>query len=157
MTNTTDSKSMSKSHTIQVPPGLMKQWIAEYTVTTGVTVSEYIADRAAQWGYDQREPELQQAADQELEAVKHWLTTGPYAAMIVTTVPDFVADLCADRRPKPPTLAGQGIEALDEVVDILRLKFPGAKGGVHIQTLTAALNRLAELEKRLKELELKDA
>jgi hypothetical protein len=128
-------------HPVKVPAELVKEWMAElYGTPTFIgEVTTGLADRAAQWAWDQREPELQERADQELEACCEYLQSeiGPLEA----------AHFRAARRPKPPTLAEQGIEALSAVVDVLRLGFPDASiNGVHIQTLTAALNRLAELE-----------
>ena len=56
-------------------------------------------DRAAQWG-----------ADQELEACMEWLcsSSGNYYA-------DIAVKLCAARRPKPPSLKEQALEALDRM------------------------------------------
>jgi len=102
-----------------------------------------VADKAAQWGWDQREHEVQKQADQELEAVEHWLITGPYGASIVTSAPTLVGDLRAARRPKPPTLADQATTALHAIAS-------GANDAREqcqdIATLITALNRLAELE-----------
>lgn len=137
-------------HLVKVPPELFTEWLAkallQHDAKSG-EVAAVVADRAAQWGWDQRESEVQEQADQELEAVEHWLITGPYGASIAASAPNLVADLRAAMRPKPPTLAEQGMEALSAVVDVLRLGFPGASvDGFHIQNLTAALNRLKELE-----------
>lgn len=74
-----------------------------------------IATQAAQWGWVQRgaatEVELQQRADQELEAcyteVTFWGSKG-------------MADrLQATRRPKPPSLKEQALEALDRMDQLL--------------------------------------
>ena len=119
-------------HPVKVPEELVEQWEEEWNAKprSSCFINSYIADRAAQWG-----------ADQELEACIKWFDVH---------IPGYelVADrLRTARRPKPPSLAEQGIEALSAVVDVLRLGFPGASiNGVHVQTLTAALDRLAELE-----------
>ena len=130
MTNTIDSKSMSKSHVIQVPEELVEGWISEiWHEGTPVRVAasdRYIADKAAQWGYDQREPELQERADQELEACCEWLGY-PVAAR----------QLRAARRPKPPTLAEQALKAA--YVELM-------PEGKHGSLIISALNRLKELE-----------
>ena len=112
-------------HPVKVPPELAQQWLSEpYKDGT----AQHIANRSAQWG-----------ADQKLEACSEWLKDDGWHSSSEL--------LRAARRPKPPTLAEHGIEALGAVVDVLRLGFPGASmDGVHIKTLTAALNRLAELE-----------
>jgi hypothetical protein len=52
----------------------------------------YVATRAAQWG-----------ADQELEACCEWLEQKGFA---------FVDEIRAARRPKPPSLKEQALEAL---------------------------------------------
>jgi hypothetical protein len=120
-------------HPVKVPAELVKEWMAElYGTPTFIgEVTTGLADRAAQWGWDQREPELQERADQELEACIKWFDAH---------IPGYelVADrLRAARRPKPPTLAEQGMEALDKGC------FPSND---EIATIRVALNRLAELE-----------
>jgi hypothetical protein len=84
---------------------LLKQWkVSHHTFTT---LLQGIADNAAQWGYDQREPEIQAAADQELEACCNWLDGfNPHTDAVI-------ADLRAARRPKPPSLKEQAREALE--------------------------------------------
>lgn len=78
MTDAVDSKSMSKSHTLQVPSELVKKlWLklrneAEPSLDAAVAWRDVLAC-AAQWGHDQREPEIQRAADQELDACCGWL------------------------------------------------------------------------------------
>ena len=91
---------------------------------------EHLANYFAQWG-----------ADQELEAVEHWLITGPYGASIVTSAPTLIADLRIARRPNPPTLAEQALEQYKRVEDILFHQDVIPAGCIR-----AALNRLAELE-----------
>jgi hypothetical protein len=129
-------------HPVRVPPELFTEWLSEAMEKTSLnakpgTVAAVMADRAAQWGWDQREHEVQEQADQELEAVEHWLITGPYGASIAGSAPTLIADLRAAMRPKPPTLAEQGLEALNKGC------FPSDD---EIATIRAALNRLAELE-----------
>ena len=73
------------------------------------SITEQVAYRAAQWGYDQRgevnEAELQQARDQELEACCEWLAIH-FAGVekILRTV----------RRPNPPSLKEQALMALED-------------------------------------------
>ena len=74
-----------------------------------------MADHPAQWG-----------ADQELEACCEWLGY-PVAAR----------QLRSARRPKPPSLAEQGMEALRSTTCTEQR---------HYDAIFAALNRLAELE-----------
>ena len=109
-------------HPVKVPEELVKEWAQEIYGTPGADTGDVVmADRAAQWG-----------ADQELEACWEWVGY-PVAAR----------QLRSARRPKLPTLAEQGMEALR-----------GIKSGTNncreqdqaVAWLTAALNRLADLE-----------
>jgi hypothetical protein len=48
----------NKQHSITPPPELVQQWITEYTETKANCLgTEFIASRAAQWGYQQAQPE----------------------------------------------------------------------------------------------------
>jgi hypothetical protein len=105
-------------HPVKVPPELVKQWWKEIVHAGSEHWPTDVATRAAQWG-----------ADQELEACCEYLQSeiGPLEA----------AHFRAAMRPKPPTLAEQGMEALNKGC------FPSND---EIATIRAALNRLAELE-----------
>ena len=100
---------------ITPPSELVQQWMEEadtfrYFVNE---VQQYIAARAAHWGYDQRgevnEAKLQQARDQELEACCEWLGTQWLGAR----TEGFPDELRAARRPKPPSLKEQALALLD--------------------------------------------
>jgi hypothetical protein len=71
-------------------------------------------DRAAQWGSDQRgainEAQLQERAEQELEACCEWLNQSPYGASLA--VNGVIEQLRAARRPKPPSLKEQALKRL---------------------------------------------
>ena len=85
------------NHPITPPPELLQQWATEYwgkPVEMIHDSKKYIATQAARWG-----------ADQELEACCEWLE---YA--------DEKEKLRAVRRPKPPSLKEQALEALNEAV-----------------------------------------
>jgi hypothetical protein len=85
---------MTEQHPITPPPELVQQWWAEETYDPfGVAVSN-LANRAAQWG-----------ADQELEACREWLKYEAYMRAAL--------DIRAARRPKPPSLKEQALEALE--------------------------------------------
>jgi hypothetical protein len=71
-------------------------------------LAQLVADKAAQWAWDQREPEIQAAADAELEACCEWLDC-PHAWPCFELIPS----LRAARRPKPPSLKEQALEALE--------------------------------------------
>ena len=108
-------------HPVRVPEELVKEWMAEFygTPTFIGEVTTGIADRAAQWG-----------ADQEWEACLEFLRKRGVMLSIIE-------QLCAARRPKPPTLAEQGMEAL---------RSTPCTEQRHYDAMFAALNRLAELE-----------
>ena len=74
-------------HPITPPPELIEQWMQVHTTKYD------LARQAAQWG-----------ANQELEACCEWL---PKAT------PWDAEQLRAARRPKPPSLKEQALEALD--------------------------------------------
>jgi hypothetical protein len=112
-------------HPVKVPTELVKEWM-ESTCFLDCNgnyhddLDQRIANKAAQW-----------AADQELEECIKWFDVH---------IPGYelVADrLRAARRPKPPTLAEQGMEAL---------RSTPCTEQRHYDALFAALTRLAELE-----------
>ena len=86
------------NHPITPPPELVKEWVAEiwHEGTTVQVAADnlHIATKAAQWG-----------ADQELEAM--------LAELKALHLPDgYAAMLRAARRPKPPSLKEQALQAL---------------------------------------------
>jgi hypothetical protein len=115
---------------VKVPEELASQWWEEAVEVRSEYWPTYVANKAAQWGWDQREPELQERADQELEACCEWLRSKDILEPAIDA-------LRAARRPKPPTLAEQGMEALNKGC------FPSND---EIAAIRAALNHLAELE-----------
>jgi len=86
---------------ITPPPELVQQW-CDPRVTGSVHFSrDDLAARAAQWG-----------ADQELEACCEWLKAYDY-----DEVGRQLAEVMhAARRPKPPSLKEQALQALSEAV-----------------------------------------
>ena len=100
---------MTQEHPITPPPELVQQWLGDYfgcVVNGELSDSEkFLANQAAEWG-----------ANQELEACLNQIYKGVGLRVI-----DYGSDrelLCSDlraaRRPKPPTLKEQALEALDE-------------------------------------------
>jgi hypothetical protein len=85
---------MTQQHPITPPQELRDKWLDEAPNTS---VYDYIIDSAAQWG-----------ADQELEACCEW----------VKSKQTYWAhdELRATRRPKPPSLKEQALQALAEAV-----------------------------------------
>ncbi len=104
--------------TITPPSELVEQWRKSGPADAAVNnaYERHIATRAAQWGADQQlkldaeqiEKAYQAGADQELEACYEWLRAKYWIC------PDFTDELRAARRPKPPSLKEQALEALDE-------------------------------------------
>jgi hypothetical protein len=98
---------MTQQHLITPPPELVQEWreAPEFSalspcviVTVTTTKLQDIATQGARWG-----------ADQELEACCEWLQD-----------PDLNVDtykLRAARRPKPPSLKEQALEALAHILN----------------------------------------
>ena len=127
------------------PPELVRHWSRFQGDTNPEALWFRIADKAAQWGADQRgevnEAQLKEARDQELEAccevVSHWY--GDWVNGI-----NLPIMLRAARRPKPPSLAEQGLQILAENGTTLsgRIELDPED----IETFRAALVRLKQLE-----------
>jgi hypothetical protein len=92
------------------PPELVEQWMdAPHGLGLGCHRARSVADEtyakrlteAAQWG-----------ADQELEACCEYV----YERLKLTTAAHIAQDLRAARRPKPPSLKEQALQALSEAV-----------------------------------------
>ena len=89
---------MTQEHPITPPPELVKDWAQKAQLLTGdepVSFAELLCNKAVRWG-----------ADQELEACCEWL--------VVDDWKNVSKHLRAARRPKPPSLKEQALEALDE-------------------------------------------
>ena len=104
-----------QQHPITPPPELVEQWATEYwgdprkrTLGDGRS-GQYIATKAAQWGWQQRDAtvpqELQERADQELDACCEWLAQ--------ETPEPYINALRAARRPKPPSLKEEALNDFD--------------------------------------------
>jgi hypothetical protein len=89
---------MLNQHPITPPPELVRQWSLEsqdeHQPTVAYSMVGLLAAKAAQWG-----------ADQELEACCEWLECN-------YNYPQVNHPLRAARRPKPPSLKEQALEAL---------------------------------------------
>jgi len=105
-------------HPITPPPELVQQWLRERPESEYAHI--YIAARAGQWG-----------ADQELEACCRWLPKLP---------PWSANDLRKHRRPKPPSLKEQALEALQFVDEKLDLPLHNHCNAIH--TIRRALEAL---------------
>lgn len=101
------------SHPMPPPPELVQQWMTEFYCTPFVPgeACTDLAARAAQWGWDQREPEIQAAADAELEACCEWLQVRINEGWN----PCHLEDLRTTRRPKQPSLKEQAYIAVDRI------------------------------------------
>ena len=121
-----------QQHPITPPPELVQQWLGTFF---GCTVSgelgpadRFLASSAAQWG-----------ADMELEACLETIKAKKWFAN-----PDYrCADLRAARRPKPPSLAEEALEALDAADSglITESEWPQRS-----ESIRRALERLQELD-----------
>ena len=97
---------MTHEHPITPPLELVKQWDREWreqqnapVIGWSANLLAYVAARAAQWG-----------ADTELEACCEWFQSNGYH--------EFLPDkLRAARRPKPPSLKEQALEALAHILN----------------------------------------
>ena len=88
----------NQQHFITPPPELLQSWYEDKT--------DYFIDmiRAAQWG-----------ADQELEACIDWLANARNHTLNWNEATNYSANLRAARRPRPPSLKEQALEALDRM------------------------------------------
>ena len=95
---------MTNNHPITPPPELVKQWLGTYfstTITGEVSDVELtLATQAARWG-----------ANQELEECLQWFSA---FYCMETWMQKDLEKFRAVRRPKPPSLKAQALEALDE-------------------------------------------
>jgi hypothetical protein len=93
---------MTNQHPIIPPPELVREWNQDAIGThfEPYGYSEFIATRAAQWG-----------ADTELEAVIEWMTRMGYWGDDGKAIPA----LRTARRPKPPSLKEQALDALAHI------------------------------------------
>ncbi len=93
-----------QNHPITPPPKLVQQWDEECDSRNNPEINstfdalQHFATQAAQWG-----------ADQELEACCEFLDDNELCD------PNFHKDLRAARRPKPPSLKEQALEALQSM------------------------------------------
>jgi hypothetical protein len=89
------------SNSITPPPELVQQWLEELYGGPVSVISPFdqrVLIAAAQWG-----------ADQELDACCEWLKAKHWIE------PEFSDELRAARRPKPPSLKEQALEALAHI------------------------------------------
>ena len=88
---------MKQLYDITPPPELVWEWTALANEQEDHEVWSFIATQAAQWG-----------ADQELEACCEWLREFHQSKR-----PGGTENLRRSRRPKPPSLKKQALEALE--------------------------------------------
>ena len=94
---------------------------------------DYIIAQASQWAWDRREPEIQAAADAELKACCAWVQG--YA--------ECGDSLRATRRPKPPSLKQQALEALKAHFDAMEAGVPTYRP-VHKAIIRRAIEALPD-------------
>jgi hypothetical protein len=93
---------MTERHAITPPPKLVGDWLTEAADLPTPANLDYLATRAAQWG-----------ADQELEACCKWVSEYAPRWPDGTRTEDELRDA---RRPNPPSLKEQALEALDHIL-----------------------------------------
>ena len=126
---------------ITPPDEAVQHWVAQvWHEGTPVRVAAsdlHIAKQASQWGWDQRgaanEAELQQRADQELEACREWTRHD--------SSPEDAASLRAARRPKAPSEADLALAKLTPLEELAQAMGHSPDGDIR-----RALERLKELE-----------
>ena len=92
---------MTQQHPITPPPELVQQWRRSAPANAAVNnaYERHIATQAAQWG-----------ADQEL------LACGNYLKQCAAWEEEDVTEFYNYRRPKPPSLKEQALQALNDAV-----------------------------------------
>ena len=132
-----------QQHPLTPPFELMNQWYKKACKDpyNGGKFKDF-ASSASQWGWDQRgaatEAELQQRADQELEACEEWISGQDWTW---TT-----AQLRAARRPKPPSLKDLAAEAATRF-------YAQGHDGCTDEEIKADFDAICRALKRLEELE----
>jgi hypothetical protein len=89
-------------HPITPPPELVQQWIDDYKCHPTSVFARGIATQAAHWG-----------ADQELEECREWLREAKNHNFGYEYGAELACRLRATRRPMPPSLKEQALEALN--------------------------------------------
>jgi hypothetical protein len=92
---------------------MVGQWLTE-AAELGLLIPtnlDYLATQAARWGWDQREPEIQKARDEELVACADAIYEHEGRPLCGGTA----EWLRAVMRPKPPTLKAQALDDLDRI------------------------------------------
>jgi len=101
------------------PPELVPQWRMDAwqarVETMGADVPTILLE-IAQWGWDQREHEIQAAANAELEACIDWMSNARNHGLGWDLARTLSNKLRAARRPKPPSLKEQACAALDAYI-----------------------------------------
>ena len=104
---------MTEQHPITPPPELVHQWYNRCH-KSHEPFFIHIANCAAQWGWDQREPKIQAAADAEFEACCEWFQEFYKTESWVTR---DLKHFRAARRPKPLSLKEQALSELNLTAD----------------------------------------
>jgi hypothetical protein len=93
---------MTNQHPITPPPELAAKWVSEIygndPIIPLADITLRLVEQAARWG-----------ADQELQACINFVYDNELGD------PDFYKNLRTARRPKPPTLKEQALEALEVI------------------------------------------
>jgi hypothetical protein len=126
---------MTQKHPITPPPELVEQWEEQWCNIPVIrpSINSYIATQAAQWG-----------ADQELEAILEMVGVGQQSLPEEDRYLDgfTVASIRNARRPKPPSLKEQALEALQFVDEKLDLPLHNHCNAIH--TIRRAIEQLPD-------------
>jgi len=95
-TQQNNTSMINQQHPITPPPELVEQWASKSFVT------QHLCTQIAQWG-----------ANQELEACSRWIED--QLCMPPDARADVITKLNDTRRPKPPSLKEQALEALERM------------------------------------------
>jgi hypothetical protein len=84
---------MGDQHSIIPSTELRAQWRKEAPQCrdSGISREDFLIDRTARW-----------SADQERDAIEHWLITGSHGVFLACATPNLIADLRAARRSQLP-------------------------------------------------------
>ena len=115
---------MTDYHPITPPPELVREWTQNRGYSCSDELWDYLAAQAAQWG-----------ADQELEACCEWLTSKGLDHFPMQGMREA-------RRPTPPSLKEQALDALQFVDEKLKGHLPLHNHCNAIHTISRALEAL---------------